>query len=351
MGPEAWSLIPSINVDPHVPVLPHDVLSFYNGATGEKMGFGIPVQFWHRLRRDKLRALLSQGLDIRFSKRLVGISDLSSSSPGKVTATFADGSELTGRLIVGADGARSAVRDILVGKELAQVTRLPVAATFIQARYSREQALFLRSFHPLYLTSPHPDGYFAFFGLQDAPNPDEPEGWTFFFYISWRSSVEEQDEEAKTFGRKERLAQVREKATAYCEPWKSAFEWLGDEQEPWYMGLTVWDPETVKWDNGGKVTMVGDAAHPMTYQRGQGLNHSVTDSGKLLEAIKLFAGDAAEGKEAVGQKEAIEGYEKEMKARGGEEVRLSAMNTAMLHDWAKLSDSPLFKSGMSATKK
>jgi hypothetical protein len=48
------------------------------------------------------------------------------------------------------------------------------------------------SFHPC--TSQrliHP-GTFATFGLQDAPEVDTPEDWTFFFYIAWN---EEQDEE------------------------------------------------------------------------------------------------------------------------------------------------------------
>jgi hypothetical protein len=66
--------------------------------------------------------------------------------------------------------------------------RLPFSATFVQASYGREQALFLRSFHTLCIAGDYPDGYFAFFGLQDAPEVEKPEGWTFFFYISWNSS-------------------------------------------------------------------------------------------------------------------------------------------------------------------
>jgi 2-polyprenyl-6-methoxyphenol hydroxylase-like FAD-dependent oxidoreductase len=359
IGPDMWSQIHTINVDPNVPVAAQDALLFYNGATGEQLGSGIPVQYWHRLRRDKLRNLLATGLDIRFSKRLAGISysDSMSDGPG-VTATFTDGTTLSGRILVGADGAHSTTRELLVGQSLAQVKRLPFAATFIQAQYTREQALFLRSFHPLYLASPHPNGLFAFFGLQDAPDVDLPENWTFFFYISWPSSLEQQDEEAKTFSNSDRLKQVKDLAKVYTEPWKSAFEWLDDDKEGWYMGLTVWDPETVVWDNmQGRVTLVGDAAHPMTYQRGQGLNHSITDSGKLFNAINAFAGNVdvegrSEGAEKrLGQAEAIDAYEKEMRTRGGEEVRLSEMNTRMLHDWAKLSESPLFKRGMDANRK
>jgi hypothetical protein len=41
-------------------------------------------------------------------------------------------------------------------------------------------------------------------------------------------------------------------------------------------------------------------------------------------------------------------YEEEMKKRAGEEVRLSVLNTTMLHDWAKVIESPVFKAGLKA---
>jgi hypothetical protein len=121
----------------------------------------------------------------------------------------------------------------------------------------------------LYIAAPHPDGFFAFFGLQDAPEVDKPEDWTFFFYISWNSPIEQQEREAKMMGNKERLAQVKKLATGYTEPWKSAFQWVGDDQPVWYFDLAVWDPSLPehKWNTrNGRVTLAGDAAHPMTYR-------------------------------------------------------------------------------------
>jgi 2-polyprenyl-6-methoxyphenol hydroxylase-like FAD-dependent oxidoreductase len=207
-------------------------------------------------------------LDIKYNKRLKDI--LFELDGESVTAVFEDGAHVSGRLLVGTDGSRSTVRNILLGPEKALLTRLPFSATFVQASYTREQALFLRSFHPLYIAADHPDGYFAFFGLQDAPEVDKPEGWTFFFYISWNSSLEQQDEERKSFGNKERLAQVKEKAKSFCEPWKSAFEWVPEDKRCWYFDLSTWDPSTPEhhWDTrNGRVTLAGDAAHPMTYRR------------------------------------------------------------------------------------
>jgi 2-polyprenyl-6-methoxyphenol hydroxylase-like FAD-dependent oxidoreductase len=71
-------------------------------------------------------------------------------------------------------------------------------------------------------------------------------------------------------------------------------------------------------------------------ERGQGLNHSITDAGKLVGFL------ASESD----QESAIEKYEEEMKARAGEEVRISVMNTTMLHDWEKVMKSPVMTAGL-----
>jgi hypothetical protein len=280
----AVAQLQSTQVDPNAPTKPLDTLAFLNGKTGEVMS-APQIPNFHRLRRSKLRALLSQGLDIRWNKRL---KDIVFEHDGKsVTAVFEDGQHITGRLIIGADGSKSSVRRVILGPEPAATLRLPYSATFVQARYTREQALFLRSFHPLYIAAPHPDGLFAFFGLQDAPEVDKPENWTFFFYISWNSPIEQQAQEASTMGNRERVAQVKKLATGYTEPWKSAFQWVGDDQPVWYFDLAVWDPSLPehKWNTGnGRVTLAGDAAHPMTYRTLFGRNSRVMLTGHRTRA-------------------------------------------------------------------
>jgi len=268
----AVAQLQSTQVDPNTPTKPLDTLAFLNGKTGEVM-FAPQIPNFHRLRRSKLRALLCQELDIRWNKRL---KDIVVEDDGKsVTTVFEDGQHVTGRLVIGADGSKSSVRKILLGPEPAATLRLPYSATFVQARYTREQALFLRSFHPLYIAAPHPDGLFAFFGLQDAPEVDKPEGWTFFFYFSWNSPIEQQTREAKIMGNTERLAQVKKLATGYTEPWKSAFAWVAEDQPVWNVDMAVWDPSLPghAWNTeNGRVTLAGDAAHPMTYRKNYGRN-------------------------------------------------------------------------------
>ena len=341
MATEWWDRIQSIQVDPNIPTKELDTLKWLKGDTGETMA-AFTFGPFYRLRRSKLRDLLSTDLDIQYNKRLVNVTY---GEEGRtVTAHFADESSTAGKMLVGADGARSTTRQLLLGPELGAIDKLPYAATFVQQKFSKEQALHLRSFHPLFLASAHPSNNFAFFGMQDAPDPDDPSSWTFFFYISWRSSLEEQ-EQTRNWTDAQRLAQQKEFAKKFCDPWKSAYEWTPDDAPVWYMGLTAWDPaaDVHRWDNhSGRITLIGDACHPMTYQRGQGLNHSVTDAGKLRDALLKIGGGA-------GQEEIVTAFEDEMIERGGTEVRDGKANTMMLHDWEKVRESPLFTKGMNKT--
>jgi 2-polyprenyl-6-methoxyphenol hydroxylase-like FAD-dependent oxidoreductase len=336
-----WERIQSVQVDPNVPTKEEDTLKWLRGDNGDLVA-AITFGPFYRLRRSKLRDLLAQGADLQYDKRLENVSYAADGQ--SVTAHFTDGTTATGSMLVGADGARSSTRQILLGRELGAINHIPYAATFVQQKFTKEQALYLRSFHPLYLASAHPKNKFAFFGMHDATDAEDPSSWTFFFYISWPSSLEEQAE-TKDWSDAQRLAQQKELAKDFCDPWKSALEWTPDDSPVWYLGLTDWDPglEGHRWDNhGGLVTMVGDAVHPMTYQRGQGLNHSVTDAGKLCEAIvRIQGGDD--------RRASVDAFEEEMIKRGGTEVRDGTANTRMLHDWERVKQSPLFTKGMKKT--
>lgn len=340
---ELWAQIQSVQVDPSTPTAEHDSLNFLNAQSGETLAT-IPVQYFYRLRRYKLRHLLARGLDIRYGRALQAIEY--SNDAQHATALCDDGRSITVRLVVGTDGARSTTRQLLLGSSAGRIRNLPYCATFVQASYTAEQACFLRKFHPLYLAGINPAGYFSFFGLHNAEDAGRPESWTFFFYISWHSTLDEQEKTAQ-WTNAERLQQVKKFAKSFADPWKSAFEWLEDDHQVWYMNLTDFDPGSRdhRWDNhGGRVTLAGDAAHAMTYQRGQGLNHSVTDAAKLAESI----GDFVDGR--VSQSEAVAKYESEMISRAGGEVCLSSTNTEMLHNWEKVLSSPVLNSGLKRSK-
>ncbi|KAF2750541.1 hypothetical protein M011DRAFT_516914 [Sporormia fimetaria CBS 119925] len=323
IGEDLWLQIQSVQVDPYVRTEEHCALKFLQGETGETLA-AIPTGRFYRLRRSKLGKLLSEGLNIRYDSRLSGF-DVSGDGQS-VAGHFSDN-----------DGDSK----LVVGPDRAAIDRHPYAATFVQCKFTKEKALFLRSFHPLYLAGAHPDSHVAFSGMHDVADPNDPSSWTFFGYISWPSSLEEQEKTAD-WTDAQRLAQQKELAKKFCDPWKSAYEWIPDGTPVWYMGFTSWDPrkEGRRWDNsGGLVTMIGDAAHPMSFQRGQGLNHSLQDASNLRDAIVMI-------QQGADWKEMITALEEEMTARGGKEVEDGNANSDLLHDGERVKQSPLFNRGV-----
>ncbi|KAI8960531.1 FAD/NAD(P)-binding domain-containing protein [Daldinia sp. FL1419] len=344
VGPEKWKDVDRTMVDPYLKPAPVEYFSVLNGKTGELLAEK-PAENLCRVLRSRLRSYAADGLpDLRFNKKLERISY---AEDGKsVTAHFADGTSETGRLLIGADGSQSKVRRELVGVERAAVKRLPFVATFITASFPADYAVALRKIGGNALISlwPHPDNLLGALTLMDGIDKDHPENWRYTFYVAWQASLEEQAAEiASGMTIRDRLRQAKEKSKAFVDPIRKCFELLPDDhKEVYWVGLSNWDPSLPEhqWDNhGGLVTLIGDAAHPMTYHRGQGLSHGLADVHNL---VKLLSNP-----EGRSQAEIINEYENEMRPRAGEEVRLSEMNTIMLHDGSKASESPMVKIGVS----
>ena len=172
------------------------------------------------------------------------------------------------------------------------------------------------------------------YAVLDVVDPDDPTTWTFQLMTSWPS--DKSNSTAIT------LDDIRSKMALFAHPFSSANEWV-TEESGFRIGvnnLSSWLP--VPFDNRrGRITLAGDAAHPMTFHRGQGLNHAIADVDNLLKAILAVVGrDTIEVKS-----EAIFKYDHEVRQRGGNEVKVSKINSIMLHDWNSLMDSPLMKVG------
>ena len=342
MPDELLARIQDTQTDPNIPTKDSDQLPFINGQTGELIGEIKSAKFY-RLRRDKIRALLREGIDVRWGK---AISDITySADGGKVTAHFMDGSEDTGNLLIACDGPHSTVRTHLVGAEKAKVIPIDYATTMCFTKHTREHALFLRSkpHHSLYQVAPHPNGCLGWLSLHDGDDAEHPENWVFYHYISFREPRHTTNDRTND----EYVAQQKALAKDFTEPFHSVFEWMPDNHPVWHGKLRQWDPSTPdhKWENyNGRITLAGDAAHPMTFQRGQGLNHAIMDAFNLCEGVQKFwnGGDFKAEQRAL----AIAQYEEEMIARSGEEVRLSEKNVIAMHDWELVMQSPSMKKGM-----
>lgn len=323
-------------VDPSFKSSKDDVLPLLNAEIGEVLG-RVPAPLVYRLGRARFRSLISTGIKIEYGKRLSAISN---SSNGKALAMFEDGSETAGDLIVGADGAHSAVRDNLLGPEKAALHLLPLAGCSIITTLPAALATkFRETVNPISTLGYHPLGITAFVSLHAIEDHDRPETWLWMLHLGWRSEISEtlpQGEDMKREWQKMSLS--------LAEPLRSMYlNVQGDIKYPCDR-LAQWP--TVAWDNReAKVTLAGDAAHPMTYHRGQGLNNAATDAAKLCDAISGHA------KKGVPMEEALAKYEKEIVERGHQAVMDNYHNSLMLHDWEKMREAQIYKSGFRPSMK
>lgn len=348
IGEERWSRIQEASVDPNMSV--QDVrdqppVKILHGVTSEKLGEMVTGgEPFYRLLRSRLVTLLADGVDVRYSKSLESFTCHDAAS---VTARFTDGTEVEGSIIIGADGARSRVRSLLLGEQQAALSRLPFAATFFVASFTADQARALRAAqqHPLGCAMLHPKGSINMLSILDAADADRPETWRFTFYASTKRTVEEQDAEEATPLRERVLAAKKMvKDDGFEDPIRTAFELIPDDiQTAYYTRVANWDPSVPghEWDNhGGLVTLVGDAAHPTTHHRGQGLNLAIEDAGKIVDLL------TNQGSRPL--KDIVDEFETEMIERGGKEVRLGELNSRMVHDWEAIMKSPLITAGVKA---
>ncbi|KAF2116985.1 hypothetical protein BDV96DRAFT_571368 [Lophiotrema nucula] len=312
-------------------------LPVYNGKTGELI-MEMKAEKPCRVSRRKLRNLFKEGLDIEYGKELVGMRE----EGGKVRCVFRDGTESVGDVVVGCDGARSKARECICGSDAAELTTVPLTMFNFTEKFEKEQALVLRERNPLFITSIHPDhGTMFWISIQDVPDPDKPETWTFQLLMSWVNNALPEDEN----NQEGRMKFFKKRAEEYAEPWRSAGRWVKpDTKIPMDPG-TYWE-KAAPWDSrGGKMTLCGDAAHPMTPHRGQGLNNALQDSSKFVSAME----EVASGSKTLA--EAVAAYDKEVLERGLLEMQVSLKQTLFIHNWETLMESPMVKMGMHQARK
>ncbi|KAF5373076.1 hypothetical protein D9758_001501 [Tetrapyrgos nigripes] len=328
-------LIDKVQVDRMVPT--EDlIIPLFNSWTGEILK-PIPTPYGLRLQRRTFMRALTQGLDVHYGKRLAEVK----TDGQTVTAIFEDGTKEEGKLLIGCDGAHSKVRDFLLGPEKAALRSLPFLCNQVMTKLPKETALAIRKVHPRNMNSTNPDGVYGWVSIHDCTDLN-PENWVFMLLMTWVEKKSDSEDAGRLdASNKSDVVQTMKKfAEKFAEPWKSFFLNIPNDAIGWHNRMSDWP--TQKWDNrNGTVTLAGDAAHPMTFHRGQGLNNAIHDAYTLMRAL----GDHPPS-QAGSFKEVLEVYEKDVTERGREAVLASEENSNMMHDWKRVNESDLFRLGV-----
>lgn len=226
-----------------------------NGQTGETLMI-LPVPGVRRINIQKIKRLLSENLSVRQGKCLYKLECYTDD----VMAYFDDGTRALGSVLIGADGAGSVVRRMLLPGPEADPEDLPFAFMNITTTYTAEQARYLKSkMNPHADVGIHPKSMYLGLFLLDMPHPNKPETWIFYVLASWPKQTREDFDNSG-----DRLQRLRDRMADWGEPHKSAVDWIPEGTQVANDSLRCWVPKA--WDNhGGKVTLAGDAAHTMTF--------------------------------------------------------------------------------------
>lgn len=325
----------------------------YNGVTGDLM-FASPMPGSRRISRQRLRNVLAEGLDIQWGKKLQGISDNTGNtsenddSRPALTLTFDDGTASSADFVLGADGAHSHVRGIVVA-DADKARSTPSGLLFATAIVNYGDAAKVKTVtdaHPVAAAAMGTDavggcGVLYVNDGSDGAAPREPADWTTFWVKIWQGHLDKavQGQEAID------LLKDSESSKKLAAPFNQQIEWTPEGSVCYIDEMKYWVPVPfggTEATHDARVTLAGDAAHPMLIYRGQGFQHAITDVDnyiKALVAIRDASWDANARRQVTGA------YNAEVIERGAKAVTQSVQEAALSFDVEKVSKMLMARQG------
>src|SRR3954451_19141583 len=239
-----------------------------------------------QISREELSKVLSGVVgDVHLNKQVTGFEE----ADDHVTVSFADGTTETADAVVGADGLRSAVRAQILGEEAPR-----------EAGYTVWRGIFTGA-------SEHKEpGRFCSVWGRGQPFVFYDLGFDVLYWMSVSSN-----EGADT----SRGEAVKQHLIERHQGWMKPIEALIAATDPAEIHRTViYDrPPVERWSTK-RATLLGDAAHPMTFNVGQGACQAIEDAAVLARTLKSEPDVAS----------ALRGYEAERMARTAKFQNLAA---------------------------
>lgn len=224
-------------------------------------------------------------------------------------------------LVVGADGVRSVIRNLIIGEEATPLRYLGfvVILGICSLELLKEVKSELLDSATVFQTV---NGYERIYIM---PYTKDSVMWQFSFPLL--------EEEAKALSAKGPLALKEEACKRAC--WHIPVPQILSATKPEHItGYPVYDREILKshmLENAGPITLIGDAAHPMSPFKGQGANQALLDALLLARLIstRCFKDTWHQGVDL--RKLILTDFEEEMIERSSAKVKGSAEAVEFLH--------------------
>ena len=224
-------------------------------------------------------------------------------------------------LVVGADGIRSVVRKLLIGEDISPLRYLGYMVILGVCPLEKLKGLD----HPLL------DSATVF---QTVNGNERIYMMPYSFNsVMWQLSFPMPENEAKTLSAQG--AQVLKEEACRITQWHNPIpQILAATLAAQVSGYPVYDRELLNpelLEKGGQITLIGDAAHPMSPFKGQGANQALLDALALARSISKGCRPLSQWREAGIRKSVLTEFEAEMLERSASKVKDSAEAVQLLH--------------------